>query len=234
MDTPATIPEDGLVLIQQAMEFPVDVQSVKITTPEEAQQAVNQTSEIKALAKKIDAHRKARTDAKRAEIEAITEEYRPALEFLDKAEKALKGSLVSFGQEQQRIAAAALKEQLRLDQIERDRQAALQPKAEALLVQAEEAEASGDTAQAEALEQQTMALQTSAAPISTYVPPPAPKLKGMATKKIWKCRVIDATKVPAAFCMPNEKALDAYAKTMKENAKLDGCEFYAEDSLAIK
>lgn len=228
-----TITTEGLALINQAMEFPVNVEGVVIATPEEAQGAVNQTSEIKALAKKLDEHRKARTDIKRAEIETITAEYRPALDFLAKAEKALKGSIVAFNQEQQRLAALALKEQQRLEQIERDRQAALQPKAEALLAQAEEAEMSGDTAKAEALEEQAIAMQESAAPIAVYVAP-TPKLKGMATTKVWKCRILDATKVPAAFCMPNEKALDAYAKAMKQNAKLDGCEFYAEDQPAIR
>lgn len=232
--TLATIPEDGLMLIQQAMEFPVKVEGVIITTPEEAQVAVNQTSEIKSLAKKLDEHRKARTDVKRAEIETITAEYRPALEFLEKAEKALKGSIITFNQEQQRLAALALKQQQEAERAERDRQAAMQPKVEELLQQAEEAALSGDTTKADALEQQAMATQESAAPIATRMAYVAPKLHGAAGRKVWKCRIVNPKEVPPEFCMPNEKALDGYAKAMKENASLPGCEFYAEDSVAIR
>jgi len=53
MDALATItlPEEGAQLIKQAMEFPVDVKGVKISTPEESQAAVDQCRDIKALAK---------------------------------------------------------------------------------------------------------------------------------------------------------------------------------------
>lgn len=230
-----TIPEEGSLLIKQAMAFPVDVQGVKINTVEEAQAALDQTREIKALGKRIEEYRKSITDPMRAEIAAIMDTFRPATDFLDKVEKVLKASITTFDQEQRRLAAEAEKERRRLEQLERERQAEEQKNAEALLVQAEQAAASGDTAAAEALEEQAMAVQQVATPISVSVPiTTVEKPRGAAVRKIWKCRIVDPKAVPAEFLMPNEKALDAYAKSMKENAILSGCEFYSEDSLAIR
>lgn len=79
-----------------------------------------------------------------------------------------------------------------------------------------------------------MAAQAQAAPISTYVAPAMEKPKGAAIRKVWKARVIDAALVPDQFKTINEKALDAYAKSMKQDAKVPGVEFYSEDSLAIR
>ena len=234
MDALATLPQEGAMLIQQALSFPVDVQGVKITTPEEAQGAVDQTRQIKALGKQIEDYRKSITDPMRAEIAAIMDTFRPAMEFLAKVETVLKGSITTYQQEQARIAAAAAAEARRQEDADRVRQAQEQAAAEALLVKAEEAAQAGDTATAEALEAQAMAAQESAAPISTYVAPVAEKPRGAAMRKVWKARVIDPALVPDQFKTINEKALDAYAKAMKQDAKVPGVEFFAEDSLAIR
>jgi hypothetical protein len=223
MDALATIPEEGSLLILRATSFPVDVQGVKINT-----------REIKALAAQIEEYRKSLTKPLDDEKKAIMDTFRPATEFLAKCELVLKGSITTFNQEQARIAAAAATEARRLEKIELDRQAEEQAASEALLAQAEEAALAGDSAAAEALEEKAMAAQAQAAPIATYVPPVATKPRGASTTKIWKCRVVDPTKVPDQFKTINEKALDAYAKAMKQDAKVDGCEFYSEDSLSIR
>ena len=234
MDALITIPEEGAALIHQAMAFPVDVQGIKIHTPEEAQAAVDQTRQIKVLAGQIEEYRKSLTKPLDDQKKAIMDAYRPATEFLAKCEVALKGSITIFNQEQQRIAAAAEVERRRLERIEQERQAQEQAATEALLAQAEAAAASGDTTAAEALEAQAMAAQEGGAPIAVYVPAPVEKPRGASTKKIWKCRIVDPKKVPVEFCIPNVAALDAYAKAMKENASLAGCEFFCEDSLSIR
>ena len=237
MDALATItlPEEGAQLIKQAMEFPVDVKGVKISTPEESQAAVNQCRDIKALAKQIEEYRKSITDPMRAEIAAIMDTYCPAMEFLTKCEVALKGSITTFDQEQRRIAADLLKEQQRLQQLERDRQADLAPKAEALLLQAEEAALAGDADTAEVLESQALALQESAAPIATYMPPVVTKTKGASSRTIWKCKVVDPSKLDRAYLMPNQVVLDALAATAKGiGAAPAGCEWISSDSLSIR
>ena len=210
------------------------IQAVRITTAEECQAAVDQTREIKAKAARLEETRKAMTrpldDAKKA----IMDFFRGPAELLAKAETLLKGSITTFQQEQARIAALAAAEARRQEESDRRRQAEEQAAADALLLQAEQAAASGDTAGAEALEEKAMAVQAQAAPICTYAAPAPEKPKGAAMRKVWKARVIDPALVPDQFKVINEKALDAYAKSMKADAKVPGVEFYAEDSLAIR
>ena len=235
MDALATIPEEGALLITRATTFPVDVQGVKINTPEEAQAAVDQTREIKVLAGQIEEYRKSLTKPLDDEKKAIMDTFRPATEFLAKCELVLKGSITTFNQEQARIAAAAEKERQRLQQIELGRQAKEQADAEALLAQAEEAAASGDTATAEVLEEQAMALQESAAPISVPVTFVAAKPKGASSRTIWKCRVVDPSKLDRAYLMPNQVVLDALAATAKGVGDAPaGCEWTSSDSLSIR
>jgi colicin import membrane protein len=210
------------------------IQAVRITTAEECQAAVDQTREIKAKAARLEETRKAMTrpldDAKKA----IMDFFRGPADLLAKAETLLKGSITTFQQEQARIAAAAAAEARRQEEADRARQAEEQAAAEALLQQAEAAALAGDTATAEALEEKAMAAQAQSAPINTYVAPAMEKPKGAAMRKVWKARVIDPALVPDQFKVINEKALDAYAKSMKQDAKVPGVEFYAEDSLAIR
>ncbi len=235
MDTLATIPEEGALLITRATSFPVDVQGVKINTPEEAQAAVDQTRQIKALAAEIEEYRKSLTKPLDDEKKAIMDTFRPATEFLAKCELVLKGSITTFNQEQARIAAAAEKERQRLAQIELDRQAKEQADAEALLAQAEEAALAGDTAAAEALEAQAMAAQAQAAPISTYVPPVATKPRGASSRTIWKCKVVNPALLDRAYLMPNQVVLDALAATAKGVGDPPaGCEWISSDSLSIR
>jgi hypothetical protein len=235
MDAIATIPAEGAQLITRATTFPVDVQGVRINTPDEAQAAVDQTRQIKALANEIEEYRKSLTKPLDDEKKAIMDTFRPATEFLSKCELVLKGSITAFNQEQARIAAAAEKELRRLQQIELDRQAQEQAEAEALLAQAEAAALAGDSAAAELLEEKAIAAQAHAAPIATYVPPVVTKAKGSSSRTIWKCKVIDPSKLDRAYLMPNQVVLDALAATAKGiGAAPAGCEWTSSDSLSIR
>lgn len=236
------ITETGLVsitpeaqeLIAFAHTFLGSAQAVRITTPEEAQAAVDQTRSIKECAKAIEETRKSFTVPLDEKKKAFMEAFRPAVDVLAKAEQLLKGAITTFQQEEQRRAAALEADRRRAEEDERKRLAEEQKKADQLLQQADEAMASGDLAAVEALEEQAAAIQTTTVFVAYPAPIVAEKPKGAAVRKIWKARVIDAALVPEQFKIVNEKALDAYAKSMKESAKLPGVEFFSEDSLAIR
>ena len=68
-----------------------------------------------------------------------------------------------------------------------------------------------------------------AASADTIAPP---KASGISVRKKWICKIVDPALIPREYMMPNEKALDAYAQSMKENAKLPGCEFEEVSSMA--
>ena len=57
---------------------------------------------------------------------------------------------------------------------------------------------------------------------------------GIATVKTWKYRIVDAEAIPREYLMIDEKKLGAYARAMKEGAKVAGVEFYAEETLSSK
>lgn len=221
-------------LIAFASTFLGTAQAVKITTPEEAQAAVDQTRAIKDCAKTIEEVRKSFTVPLDEQKKAYMDVFRPAVEVLEKSESLLKSAILAFQQEERRKAQEAEAERRRLQAEEDARLRKEQEDAQALLKQADEAAAAGDITKAEELEERAQAIQTATVyvPVTPIAAPVKPK--GAATKQVWKCRVVDPALVPAEYKVINEKALDAYAKAMKENAKLPGCEFFAEDNLAIR
>ena len=106
--------------------------------------------------------------------------------------------------------------------------------AEALLEKADQAASDGNYELAETLETQAAAVQQIAAPISVPAVIAPMKARGAATTKKWRCVITDASLIPREWLMPNEKALGVYASSMKDNAKIPGCEFLSEDVLSIR
>ena len=235
MDTDLiSITPEAQELIAFAHTFLTTATAIRITTPEESQAAVDQTRQIKECAKTVEEVRKSFTAPLDDQKKSYMDLFRPASDVLVKAEQLLKSAITTFNQEQQRIAAKAEEERRRQEQVERGRQVEEQKQAAALLEKSEQAAAAGNYEEAEALEQQAAAVQEVAAPIACPAIIAPEKPKGAAFKKVWKARVVDASLVPEQFKIVNEKALDAYAKSMKEGAKLPGVVFYTEDSLAIR
>jgi hypothetical protein len=139
---------------------------------------------------------------------------------LDAAEKAGKKAVRSYDQEQEQIR---IKEKRRLQAIadekarrERDR----------LRKQAEKIK--GDELRQARLEE---AEEVEAPVVQVAIPQ---KVKGVATKRTWKARVIDLNKVPRQFMIVDMKALNALAKATKGSMVVEGVEFFEESSLAIR
>lgn len=52
------------------------------------------------------------------------------------------------------------------------------------------------------------------------------KVSGSGQREMWGFKVVDFSKVPDEYKLPNESALSALAKTQKGNASVAGIEFY--------
>lgn len=235
--TLVTIPADGLVLVTRALQLPKIIDAVRITTPEDAQGAVDQTRQIKDLAAQLDENRKALTRPLDDQKKAIMDAYRPAVEALDRAEKVLKAEIGRWDAEQRRLAAEAAKVRAAQEAEDRKRQKAEQDQAAQLLAKADELAAAGDLAGAEALEAQAAAAQAAAAPASALLPAAvAPvQIRGASTRKIWKCNVVDPSKVDRAYMIPNQAVLDALAATAKGVGPApSGCEWVSTSSTSIR
>lgn len=225
---------ESLMLVKDAESVYLSVQAVQIHTPLESQGAVDQIVQIKALAKKIEEHRLSMTRPLDESKKAIMDWFRPATDYLEKAEALLKASVNVFNTAERKKQAEADAKHRRLEALERDRQAEEQRKTEALLEQADKAAAMGDMETAEVLEAQAIVAQEVAAPMAVLVPYVPEKTQGASTRQNWKYRVVDAALVPREFLMVDEKKLGAYAKAMKADAAVLGVEFFPEDVLVVR
>jgi len=231
-----TITPEAQELISFAKTFLATATAVRITTPEEAQAAVDQTRAIKECGKAVDETRKAMTIPLDEQKKAIMDVFRPAVDVLAQAEQLLKGAIGTWQAEQARLAAEAKKERCRQEQLERERQAKEQAEAARLVQEADAARAAGDFSKAEALEDQAVAAQEVAAPFVCPVAVLAPtKPKGSSVRTTWKCKVVDPSKLERAYLMPNQVMLDALASTAKGVGPAPaGCEWTSSDSVSIR
>ena len=101
-----SITPEAQELIAFAHTFLGTAQAIRITTPDEAQQAVDQTRAIKECAKAIEETRKGYTAPLDEQKKFFMDTFRPATDVLAKAEQLLKGEITRFQQEEQRKAAA--------------------------------------------------------------------------------------------------------------------------------
>lgn len=235
METTAliTLSHEAQELIAFAKTFLTTATAITITTPDQAQAAVEQTRKVKECAASLDETRKGYTKPLDEQKSAYMEMFRPAADTLARAEQLLKGAIGAWNTEQARLAAA---EQRRLEQSERERQQAEQASAAELLRQAEQASAAGDFAAAEALEERAAAVQEVADPVVLPVTYAAPaKVRGASGRTIWKCLVVDPSKLDRAYLMPNQVVLDALAASAKGAGPAPaGCEWTSSGSVSIR
>lgn len=70
--------------------------------------------------------------------------------------------------------------------------------------------------------------------VTPIVPTTVPKEEGVSSRRIWKFRIVDASLIPREYLMPCESAIRHLARTLKDQARLPGVEFYAEESIAVR
>lgn len=117
-----------------------------------------------------------------------------------------------------------------LDAEERRRAAeekARQAEAEKMMALSVEAQKSGDSEMA----QEAAATAAVQASTVTYQRPAAP---GVSSRKIWKYRIVNMERIPIMYLIPNDAALSALARSLKDSCivQVPGVEFYYETSIA--
>lgn len=109
-----------------------------------------------------------------------------------------------------------------------------------LLAEADAAERKANAAAVKVEAKQEQAAQV-AAPV-VHVATVAPVVKGIATKKVWKAEIVDREALLNFICannrhdliIVNDKVLDAFAKSMREGAKVPGVKFFASESISSR
>ena len=143
------------------------------------------------------------------------------------AEKILKKKLNEFDQEQERIAREE-ETRRRKEKEERDRK--LQEEQDRKLALAAELEKKGKVEEAQDLLEDAADIQDEIGIIpEPFIEKDVPK--GVTYIDNWKAVVIDPWKVPAEFCIPDQKKLDQYAKMMKGENPPAGVRFVNERTI---
>ena len=63
---------------------------------------------------------------------------------------------------------------------------------------------------------------------------PVTQAEGVSTRKTWKARVVDESKVPRTFLTINQQALDVYARATKGAMQVEGVEFFEESTMNVR
>lgn len=248
-------------LLANAKDIATPASVIVIDSPEMHQLAISEISALQAKSKELEAARMSITrplDEAKANAIAV---FRPAIDYLDNEAKLYKVKVLSYVQEQERIAK---EEQAKRDEAARiareaaERESAriaaeAKEKADKLAAEAAEAAKAGDAGKAAALEvqaaqvaeegnHQALVAQAQAPAMAEVVQMPA-KVAGTATRKPWKGRVTDKLKF-VQYIAANPQYLhlvevsntevNALAKALKENCNVDGMETYQEAQLAVR
>lgn len=217
---------------KEALELVHNATGLKVTDNESF---IEGAAMLKAVVEHLRKWKEAIAPAKEAAHQAhkkICDLEKTVSEPLTQVESYLRRQLSAYTTEQERIRR---EEEARLQQVAREEaEARARKEAEdAQVAAALEAEQAGDAKQAAAI----IAAPVQPEPVfvpSVVVERTVPKVAGLSTRKAWKFRVVDAAKVPRDFLIVDEAKLRKYATAMQEQAKVEGVEFYPEDSTVVR
>ena len=240
----------------------IENKPVLVTTPEQKNEALTICIAIKTRKSEVVEFFRDNKAKAHATWKGIVAQEKSFTDRLDAAEREIKTAVMGYDREQEKIRLAEQRriqavadEQARKEREKQEQAAARQraieaearQKADAARRAAEqasaderarllkEAEAADRKANAAAIKVEAKEEQAAAvvAPV-VHVAPVAPATSGVSTVKRWKARVTDMDKVPRQFLLPNQTALDAYARAVKGAMPVPGVEFYQEESMSVR
>lgn len=174
----------------------------------------------------------------------VDAQFRPALDELQQAVGVIDTGVKRYldeearrqREEEERLRAAARAEQERLAKAS----ALAEAKAEELRRAAEEARAAGELQAAARLESSAESAEAKAESVemqARQVPTPfvnrePPKVAGLSMRENWSFRIVDASKLPREYLVPDEAAIRSTVKGLKGRTNIPGVEVYRDDTVA--
>lgn len=249
-------------LENERTELETWAKTLVVSSAEDYQFAALRLQELKSNHQKIVDYFAPLKEAAWKTHKGIVAKEKEALWPLDTSEVLVKKAMLTYQQEEQRKAEAERRrlqaiadEQARKEREKAEAEAAKQreierqarEKAEEARRKAAEADAAERKrllAEAQAAERKAAAAavkvearqEEAAAAVAPviHVAAEAPKVASVSTRKTWKFRVVDAAKVPREYMLVDEVKLGKLARALQDGARVEGIEFYAEESLASK
>jgi hypothetical protein len=238
---------DAAQLSSRAQSALTMVESMAIDSPETYELAADELMAIKSKSKQLEEQRTSITGPINKALKAVNDLFRGPSDYLASAEKMIKGKMIAYTTEQERIAAeerrraeAAIRaEQERIARETAEREAAAKAEADKLLAEGN-AEAAAEVQAQAAIEAASMAA-TAEVMTAPVIEAPSNKVQGISSRSVWKARVTDKAEL-IAFVAANPQfanildvnmsALNQMAKAMKGAMKIGGAEAYEEKTLA--
>jgi len=216
------IPAQAKQLIEETEIVVAQAQTFAIATMTDYQLAGEELKAIKRRMKELDDLRKSMTRPLDNAKKAVLDFFRPVSDGLSQAENLIKRAMLGYQQEQERKRQ---EEEARLRKITEDEQRRRDALAEK---QAEKARARGNEERAQEILENVPII-----PIPVVLKE-QPKVKGIATREIWKFRFVNVSLLPREYMIPNEKMLLAFARATKGTIPVPGVEFYSEEIVAAR
>lgn len=235
---------DESTLVQQAetkanelatvtTEVLATAENFSIVTTEQYTESTALLKVIKGRQKELDELRRSLTRPLDEAKSRIMNLFKPAADQLAKAEGAIKGAVLTFTKEQERLRR---EEELRLrEEAEKE--------AERLRKRAEKARAKGQEERAEDLETQAETL-----PVPIVVPQ-MPAAQGIALRTTWHAAVTDFPELvlavartlaglpggqPITLLIPNMTVLNAQARALKNELSIPGVQAVPDEGVAAR
>ncbi len=222
-----TVEQPDDAVFKQSKKLLVMAEDFEIATPEQSITAAEHLRDIKALAKEVENTRKEMTVPINQGLRKINDFFRSPKEWLADAETFLKTKILKYQQDQELIAQEA---QRKADEKVRKKKERLEARAAAARIAGQEAKA--DKLEVDA--------KIAHAPV---ISSPAPKLKGVQTRTIWKANVTDKLELvkyvaenPSMIGLlkVDQLKLNGQARLMKEDFNIPGVDAVPEQSIAAR
>ena len=217
MEASIALTQEARDITARALTIPKEAKALRVVDVVTYARAGEVLVAVKELRRQIDAafnpiiqkahetHREALAQKKKAEAPLV------------EAEGIIKPQIAAYQAEQERIRRA---EEARI------RAELAKAEEEARLQAAIEAEAEGRKEEAEEILEEPVQV----APV--VLPKAMPKLEGVSTRKIWKYRIVDESKIPREYMMPDLAKIGGVARSLGDKARIPGVEIYPEAIVA--
>lgn len=200
-----------------------EAQAAVIQTPAEYEHWGATRGQIRAKLVELETKRTGITGPLNITLQRVNDLFRRPKEILQQVLKAIDGHLIAYQQEQERLRQdeerrareKVLAEQKRLQDQADKRSAKLEEK--------------GETDRAELVRASVPEI-----PLPVIPQVNIPKVQGLSTRESWNIRIVRPKLVPREYCVPDETALRAVAKAMKERFNIPGVEAYRDDIVASR
>lgn len=171
---------------------------------------------VKTQWSEIETKRKELSKPFQLAVKQLNDFFNEPLDVLKRAEASIKNALIRY---------TDIKEKERLEE-ERKLRIEAEKQAAKLEKKADKQEEKGQTEKAEETR-----MEAASIPVPV-VEKKVGKVKGISYKENWKFRIIDESKIPRKYLIPNEKELGLIARSTKGKVNVPGVEFYPEKIVA--